>query len=205
MHIFIQKRKQSPDTVSVLKTYFQSNVAHIIGTVIYTTDHTHIFLSLRMYMHFLMKMNSKGIYWRSSRKTCFHRRASLNDGLQHMLGGNERYSTTHVSTAPAAKQISACVRGCSGFQLLNWGHGFENKSILSGEAEVIDVSAYAFTERMNSIRNSPASSTAPVFQYRVNDTAMMNHSKLERESPPVLHTLSRISASFWPLHRLFDL
>ena len=45
MDIFIQKREQSPDTVTVLKTYFQSNVADTIGTVFYTMDHTHFLVA----------------------------------------------------------------------------------------------------------------------------------------------------------------
>uniref|UniRef100_A0A0A9DQN1 Uncharacterized protein n=1 Tax=Arundo donax TaxID=35708 RepID=A0A0A9DQN1_ARUDO len=61
----------------------------------------------------------------------------------------------NISTATAADYISACVTSSSGFQLVKWGHSFQSKSLPTRGAEIIDISTDAFTEWMNSVRDSP--------------------------------------------------
>jgi len=60
-----------------------------------------------------------------------------------------------LSAATAANDISARVTSSSSFQLLTWGHSFQNISLLARTAEVVEISAYASTEWMNSFRYSP--------------------------------------------------
>lgn len=69
----------------------------------------------------------------------------------------------NLSAATAANDISACVTSSSSFQLLTWGHSFQNISLLARTAEVVEISADASTEWVNSFRYSPASNTAKMF------------------------------------------
>ena len=58
-------------------------------------------------------------------------------------------------TAPAADYISARVRSSLGFEFFEWRHCFQDISLLSREAEVIEVPANTFAERKSLARNSP--------------------------------------------------
>lgn len=107
-----------------------------------------------------------------------------------------------LSAATAANDVSARVTSSSSFQLLPWGHSFQNISLLARTAEVIEISAYASTEWVDSFRYSPTSSTQPQW------LAYLNNTKIYQSQTASLlqrYTLGRIFASFWQLRRLFDL
>jgi hypothetical protein len=88
----------------------------------------------------------------------------LNNELRNWLD-RQRIIWHSLSAATAANDILACVTSSSSFQILNWGQSFQDISFLAGTAEVIEISAYALTEWVNSFRYSPASDTASFHHY----------------------------------------
>jgi hypothetical protein len=84
---------------------------------------------MNMNMCFYMKMNSRHLLVQLVKDQLPLAKKS-ETGLQHMLGVKNG-TVQHISTTPAANYVSACVRSSSGFQLLQRGHSFQNKSILS--------------------------------------------------------------------------